>query len=111
MAKTTQPEKVPTLPTQPNPVEHMPEQNLREIIEPELDQLFAEGLLSDEDKTKIREAIVEKLNKAVNIPLIGEAIGAALFRVALKIAEKIGGRFAKGLATSTAECRTAPLPS
>ena len=97
MAKKSQTTKVEPLPPQPNPITTMPEQNLREIIEPELDQLFAEGLLSNEDKDKIREAIVEKLNKAINIPIIGEAVEAAIFRVALKIAEKIAGKFAKEL--------------
>jgi hypothetical protein len=72
----------------------MTETNLREAIAPEIEELLTSEILSPEEREKIREEIVGTLNKVVNLPIIGEAVEAAIFRFIVKIAEKIVLRYA-----------------
>ena len=61
-------------------------------------QLLEEELkLDEEDKKELRDKIVEIINKAVDIPIIGEKIEQKLFNFAVKMVEKVGLHYGKKL--------------
>lgn len=81
-------DKVTPIPPQPLPT-NMPDINLREVVAPEVEALLNIELLSEEERQRIREGLVEKFNRVFNLPILGEHIEAAILRFAIKLAEKV----------------------
>lgn len=83
------PEPIPTTaPTVPTKL------TLREDLVRLLDE---EGVLTDDERSELRDNIANWVNEVIDIPIIGEKIEGAIIRFAMKVAERTILHYAKGL--------------
>ncbi len=77
----------------------MDDKTLRQEAADELERLLQGdfALLDDEEKDKIRNQLIDALNKVINIPIIGEVIERRIIKVLVRAAEVIAAKYTRKL--------------